>query len=240
MSKDDVKKIFESLPDEFVVVEDGIDIATQQEYIAYTATLDSKNHSAEAIDGKIQRLFDSDTSREEKKELLARLAHTGKVTTIKVIEQFLKTGEPELHDWAKLSLHECQLFVDNVWSDDESMGMVMSGLGGENNRLRYFLAVRSKSKTQYTSVDRIVIAEIFVEICRKYDSILEDIQIQPTYVTMKVLIPLDVAVGMIIEDGISQCNENRRLLDENYYVTNVKIPTEEELQAFLKPSDQQR
>jgi hypothetical protein len=167
--------------------------------------------------------------------MLALLAHTGRVTSIKIIEQFLEKGDPELRDWARLSLQECQLFIDDIWSGDKGMGMVMSGLGGENNRLRYFLAVRSSSKTPYTSMDGTIITENFVEICRKHNSILEDIQIQPTYVTLKILVPVDVAVGMVIEDGISQCNRKRKLLDENYYVTNAKIPTEVELQAFLKP-----
>jgi hypothetical protein len=225
----------QGLPDEFAVASDGIDIATQQEYIAYTAALESKNYSLEAIGEKAQRLFSSDASREEKKVMLALLAHTGRITSIKIIEQFLEEGDPELCDWARLALQECQLFIDDIWSGDKGMGIVMSGLGGEDNRLRYFLAIGSRSKTPYTSMDRTIITENFVEICRKHNSILEDIQIQPTYATLKVLVPVDVAVGMVIEDGISQCNRKRKLLDEDYYVTNVTIPTEVELQAFLKP-----
>ena len=154
--------------------------------------------------------------------------------SIKIIKRFLKKGDTELHDWAKISLQKCQLSVDNIWSGDENMGMVMSGLGGESNRLRYFLAIRSKSKTPYTSIDRTIIAENFVEICRDYNSVIEDIQIKPTYVTLKLLVPIDVAVGMVIEDGINKCNRTRKFLDGNYYLTNVKIPTEVELQAFLE------
>jgi hypothetical protein len=234
MSNDDVRKVSKSFPNEFIVAEDGIDISTQQEYIAYTAALDPQNGTSEALDGNIRRLFSSDTSREEKKAMLALLAHTGKVTSIRIIERFLEEGDSELRDWAKLSLQECQLVVGNILFSDEDMGIIMSGLGGENNRLRYFLAICSKPKTQYTSIDRTLIVDNFVEICRQYNVILEDIQIQQMYVTLKVLVPLDVAVGMIIEYGISQCNRKRILLDENYYVTNVKIPTEVELQAFLK------
>jgi hypothetical protein len=54
-------------------------------------------------------------------------------------------------------------------------------------------------------MDRTTITEIFMEVCRKHNSILEDIQIQPNYVTVKVLVPIDVAVGVVIEDGISHC-----------------------------------
>ena len=202
--------------------------------MAYIAAFGSEDYSSEAIDEKVQRLFRPDASPDEQKEILVLLAHTGKVTSAKIIKQFLEKGNPDLRDWARLSLQECQLLIDDIWSGDEGMGMIMSGLGGEDNRLRYFLAVRSSSNTPYTGMDRTTITENFVAVCRKHNSILEDIQIQPNYVTVKVLVPVDVAVGVVIEDGISQCNQERKLLDENYYVTNVKIPTEAELQAFLK------
>ena len=110
------------------------------------------------------------------------------------IKQFLEEGDPALHEWAKLSLQECHLFEDNVWFGDEGVGTVMTGLGGEDNRVRYFLAVRSKATNPYTSMDRTIIAENFLKVCREHNSVLEDIQIHPTHVTLKILIPLDVFI----------------------------------------------
>ena len=51
---------------------------------------------------------------------------------------------------------------------------------------------------------------------------------------MKVLIPMDVAVAEIIEGGIAECNTFGDFLDEKYYVTNVRIPTEAEILHFLQ------
>ncbi len=68
----------------------------------------------------------------------------------------------------------------------------------------------------------------------KFDSILEEIQVHQYYVTMKVLIPMDVAVAEIIEGGIDECNTFSDFLDENYYVTNVRIPTEAEIRHYIR------
>ena len=237
MVNDDERTALDSIPDEFMVTDDGIDIDTQQEYVAYTKAFDHKTFSSEQIDERVGRLFSSDTYREEKKATLAILAHTGKVTSAKIINQFLEEGDPALHEWAKLCLLECHLFEDNVWFGDEGVGTVMTGLGGEDNRLRYFFAVRSNATNPYTSMDRTIITENFMVVCREHNAVLEDIQIQPTHATLKILIPLDVAVGMVIESGIGLSNRQGNLLDEDYYVTNVNIPTDVELQAFLNQDE---
>ncbi len=62
----------------------------------------------------------------------------------------------------------------------------------------------------------------------------EDIQICQYYVKMKVLIPMDVAVAEIIEGGIAECARFGDFLDENYYVTNVRIPSEAEILRYIR------
>ncbi len=48
------------------------------------------------------------------------------------------------------------------------------------------------------------------------------------------MIPLDVAVGQVIELGIDECNKMDHFLSSTYYVTNVKIPSQQELLELLK------
>ena len=54
------------------------------------------------------------------------------------------------------------------------------------------------------------------------------------YATMRVLVPLDVAVGEVIEGGIGECNTSGGFVDVSYYVTNVRIPTEAEIFHHLR------
>jgi len=50
---------------------------------------------------------------------------------------------------------------------------------------------------------------------------------------IEILIPMDVAVGEVIEGDISECNKMSEFLFSDYYVTNVKKPTPEEISMYL-------
>ena len=45
---------------------------------------------------------------------------------------------------------------------------------------------------------------------------------------------MDVAVGEVIEEGVSECNMMREILFPDYYVTNVKKHIHEEISKYLK------
>jgi len=49
-----------------------------------------------------------------------------------------------------------------------------------------------------------------------------------------VLVPLDVAVGEVIEGGIGESNTFGDFLDVNYYVTNDRIPMEAKILHYLR------
>ncbi len=233
ISDDDIQRALQSLPDYLEVAQIGVDMATQREYLAYAAATSAEDCSQEAIDRYRHSLFATDTPAEEKKKVLVLLAHTGQITATRVIEQFLSTGDATLQGWATLALQECQMLADTIWAGDEAIGIIMTGLGGEAHRLRYCFVVRTVNRAMMTSSERAWVAQDFAAVCEQLDSVIEDIQIRPTHAILMVLIPMDVAVATVIESGIDRCNQNRPFLDSDYFVTNVKIPDDAEIQAWL-------
>lgn len=117
---------------------------------------------------------------------------------------------------------------------DESVGVVMTGLGGEGPRLRFFFVIQSRNDASFTSAQKVTIELVFSYICSRFDSILEEIRVHQDYATMRVLVPLGVAVGELVEGGIGECNTFGDFLDVNYYVTNDRIPTETEILHYLQ------
>ena len=232
-SDDQVRDVLDGIPERLTLAQDGVDSSVQQEYLEYTEGLDFGQYLEEDISARNHSLFSPSTSLKDKKETLAVLAHRGTLEAYRTIERFLATAEQALEAWGVLALQECRMFLESSLAD-RNVGVLMTGLGGENNRLRYFLLVRSRSDTALTSAQKETIERGFSYICSKFDSIMEEIQVYQYYVTMKVLIPLDVAVAEIIEGGIDECNTFGDFLDENYYVTNVKIPTEAEIAHYLR------
>ena len=231
-SDDQIRDILHDIPERLIVSEEGVDFAVQRAYLEYTEGLDFGQYSEEDISAKSHSLFDPATSLEDKKEALAVLAHHGTLEYYRTIERFLETAERTLEAWGVLALQECRMFLESCLSDRD-VGTLMTGLGGENNRLRYFLVICSRGDTAFTDVQKETVERGFSYICSKFDSILEEIQSHQYYVTMKVLIPMNVAVAEIIEGGIDECNTHNDFIDENYYVTNVRIPTEAEIMRYI-------
>jgi len=228
---DQLQEIFRSMPERFAAAKVGVGSSTQQEYLAFTASIDHDRYLEEEVLRRSETLFDPNTPVEAKKEILALLAHTGTLDAYRVLERLVETAEPELQDWSTLALQECRILLER--DRDKPIGTILTGLGGEEDRLRYFFVVRSKGSTAFTNAQKATIEQGFSAICDRLCSVIEEVQVYADYATLKVLVPLDVAVGALIEGGISECNQWGDFLDDGYYVTNDRIPTEAEIQQFL-------
>ncbi len=229
---EEIRDILQSIPERLTAAE-GVASSVQHEYLEYTDGLDFDQYSEEDISAKSQSLFSSSTPLAEKKETLAILAHRGTVESYRTIERYLEAAEQELEDWSMLALQECRMFLESFLLD-ESVGVVMTGLGGEGPRLRFFFVIQSRNDASFTSAQKVTIELVFSYICSRFDSILEEIRVHQDYATMRVLVPLGVAVGELVEGGIGECNTFGDFLDVNYYVTNDRIPTETEILHYLQ------
>jgi hypothetical protein len=64
---------------------------------------------------------------------------------------------------------------------------------------------------------------------------LERIQFYSGYVMVTVLVSMETAVGTVIEESIATANNvDGTVLQHDYFVTNVNVPTDEEIQRILK------
>lgn len=71
-------------------------------------------------------------------------------------------------------------------------------------------------------------------ICARYDSVLEQVRVHADHVVITLLISMDSAVGTVIDEAIAATNGDDPLLRREYLVTNVNVPTEEEIRRVLK------
>ena len=67
-----------------------------------------------------------------------------------------------------------------------------------------------------------------------FDAVVEQIEVQPNYMALTILISQDVAVGTVIEAGIGECNIGRERIGPKYFVTNTRIPEPEEFLAYFE------
>jgi hypothetical protein len=219
--------------DSFSVMEAAIDVSVQNEYINYSKSIDLDNIDYKEVFKESSKLFSENTPLEMKKRILILLAHLGNAESYRILEKYLKSSEQNLRDWALLSLTECRMFLESALLDEEG-GFISTGLGGKNNKLRYYFIVSSKGGLTFSVPRRETLKRGFETISQKYNSEIEEINFESNYAMIGILIPIDVAVGDVIEEGISECNKMEEFLFFQYYVTNVKKPNSEDILKYLE------
>ena len=219
--------------DSFSLMEDAIDLSIQQEYFNLSETIDFDNIDYKEVFKESSKLFSENIPVEMKKKTLILLAHFGTAESYKILETYLKSSERPLRDWALLSLKECRMFLESALLEEEG-GFISTGLGGKGNKLRYYFIVSSKEGLPFSETHRNTLNAGFETISQKYNSEIEEINFKINYAMIRILIPIDVAVGDVIEEGISECNKMEEFLFFHYYVTNVKKPTNEEILQYLE------
>lgn len=92
-------------------------------------------------------------------------------------------------------------------------------------------------KPFYSSLQKkrfLLLEEGFKGISDEYGTEIEEINVETNYALMGILVPMDVAVGEVIEEGIRRCNRVGEILFVDYFVTNVKKPTQREISRYLR------
>jgi hypothetical protein len=222
-----------NLLNSFTLIDEAIDLSIQKEYLSFSETIDFDNVDYEEVLTESDKLFDKRTSIELKKRILILLAHIGSPESCRTIEKYLKISEGNLRDWALLSLKECRMFLESVLLQEEG-GFISTGLGGKENKLRYYFIVSSRDGLPFSETHQNTLKRGLERISHKYKSEIEEINFEAAYAMIGILIPMDVAVGKVIEEGISECNKMNEFLFPDYYVTNVRKPTPEEISKYLE------
>lgn len=218
------------IPDRFIVTEEEIDWTVHEEYANYVQRLKA-GQSHEDGPETCQTLFDPATPLETKRETLATLALCGTVDAYRAIEQYVKNPDPVLAHWSKVALYECRMALESELLE-KPVGMISTGLGGVQHRLRYLVVV-GFSGPVLDDGQRRRLESAWRTVCGQDDSILEGVSFHPSHVVLTLLVSLETAVGTVIDAGIAAANGDAPFLRQNYFVTNAAVPTEEEIQRIL-------
>ncbi len=222
----------DDIPDRFSITEEEIDPFIHDEYYSYVSGLDIGQYDEDDILRAGDKLIDSTVSLAEKKKIIAILAKTGTVKAYRTLERYVIQAERDLKDWSRAGLYRCRMLLERSL-DDKRSGMISTGLGGKGDRLRY-VVVMGYSNPDLHSEQKRIIEESFQRVCYQYESEAADIHFRNSYVKISLLVSMDVAVGDVIEESIPAANEKTSCLYDGYFVTNVKRPTEEAINQYLK------
>jgi hypothetical protein len=219
-------------PGSLKIMEEQIDMDLQVEYFECSKRLREEKEESWALDLS-QYLNEPGYSPEVKKEILARLATIEKVECYRIIESFVKEGEESLHKWALLSLNESRIQLESKIMDENQV-FISTGLGGRDQKLRYFVVLMTRTRSDLTPTHQMVIKNEFEYILRKFDAEVEQVNFSGYLSTITLLLPMNYSLRTVFNEAIQECNRYGDFLNDDFIVTNVKTLSFQEIKEFLE------
>ncbi len=186
-----------------------------------------------------ESLFDPEYEHEFKKRLLLSLAALDDVDAYRTIERYNEAPDDYLSDFAKIALEECKMNLERSLSDEEQI-FVSTGLGGREDKLRFFIVFFSKEEHAFTDFQ--------VERTRKEVEFafgnnnceLEEFTPFKDYITIKALFPYKMDIKDMLNGILNEVNQYGDFIQYNLLITNIKEFNKDEISRFKTDSKKSR
>ncbi|MEM9991516.1 MAG: hypothetical protein AAF738_07100 [Bacteroidota bacterium] len=217
-----VKELLDNLPADFQVMEKGISQAVLTEYYDYGEQVTADNRTA-ILDNQEQW---ADLNIQALKCLLVALAAEGNVKSFRQIETILSEKGDAIGDFGAVTRMYARMKLESKLTDTPA-GVILSGLGGKGDMLRYYFVLASEEVITDARA-RFVEGEL-QEICQNHAAELEEVEHTPQYILVKILVSVAEAIGELIELVTDACP----FLEQEFICTNVKKPSPEFIQRWM-------
>lgn len=231
-----INKLIEEDSDKLRVFEHQIPIETQMEYFIYSSQLRElfPKDAELAYDEFAGVLFDSSgTLIDKKKPILSALALTKEVRAFRMLQEYVQNPDKELIDWANMALMENRVMLESEFTDERQI-YISTGLGGKDNRLRFYILLLSSSCSHFLDYQQQVIEREFAFAIQKEDCKIEELTIHTNYVEIVILTPISTNIKRFIENVITECNQYGDFIANHITITNVKKLDENEIAQIIK------
>jgi len=210
-----------------------IDEKTYKEYINYHDEINvNKYDYGTVITESKEFLFDKKTEESIKKKLFFLLGHFATKQCFDLLRKYIKDPMTDLKEWATLAIKDIQFKVENgVYENGKDM--IMSPMGGKDNKLRYFAVIGSKHNKTLTDVQRKIIKKDLLEIASKTNSEIEKVEYGKNYIYFTILVSFDVAVATVLDGFLDTISKSKNILKYHYFVVNTYKITKKEIDEYL-------
>lgn len=133
-----------------------------------------------------------------------------------------------------------------VWNEETGIAEVDSGLfanetfigspaGIKNNGIRFFIILAFDKGFNFKSDSARAFAKILKSVSKRFNAEIESVDTFIEYALITALLPFDIAPARFIESVLNKCMvEKKPIFQKDYFVSNVKKPTQEQILSFLK------
>lgn len=218
------------------ILEEEVDINVQREYFDLLHQLGSDQQHYQELckqyGENINDLFDPEIDEEEKKKMLVILATVEDVAVYRTIENFSKQ-KSSLRKWGIIALQQSRMLLQSTLSDDPGV-FISTGLGGHGLLLRYFCVFLNRIPGQLQDFQKTVVKNETEAAVTPFQGKIEKIHFTEDYITMLILLPINIDLQPLFTQIIDECNQYGNFLLDNMLITNVKKWTDREIKTILK------
>ena len=227
-----ISEILGGAPGNLKILEQKIDMDLQMEYYDCSMRVREERSDDWALE-HMQYLSEPGYSDDVKKEILARMASIENVECFRAIEAYLKHAMEPLLSWAILALNESRMLLESKIMDENQV-FISTGLGGKDEKLRYFVVLMSRTQVDLTSSQQMVIKNEFEFILKKFDAVMEESNFYGYLATILLLLPMNHSLKSVFKEAIDECNRYGNFLNNDFIVTNVRVLSVGEIEEFLE------
>jgi hypothetical protein len=236
---DKLNEVISDINGSLNILEEQIDIELQMEYFKFSKELKDENEKKTDLpfpDSNL--LFDESISLSEKKEILVLLASVEDVEAFRAIEKYRNDPDGELKEWSVLALQESRMLIESSLLDENQV-FISTGLGGRQDKLRYFVVLIHSEEQAFNDIQKKVVRSEFQYAFDDFGAELENIDFTEQFCTVLGLIPIEAPIKELFQKAIRDSNQFGDFIKENFIVTNVKKLNLSEIKDFLKKADEE-
>ncbi len=237
-SFEEFRNYINELNDDFEIIDPSIPIKTQLEYFRVAKNLldnfsaNNEGDLKSSLKSLIEDLFSDNIPVDEKKRILVLLASIEEVEAYNAIKKYAETAPEELTSWVKLAQQQSKLTLENSFLDKKKV-LIASGLGGKDDKLRFFVVFIKKEQTPFTDTEKLVVKNELSIALKENNGELEKLYFGDYFVSALILYDIRENVLDLLREVINNTNEYGDFIREEFLVTNVKILPEEEIKKTV-------
>lgn len=226
---------FNRMDGHFHILEQRVPVELQMEYFKYSEQMRKEKPVLTDVDYGIffQRLSDPEVTTDHKKYILSVLATSRQVKVYRMLEDYVQEPGQDVRDWAYMALMESRIALESELSDEKQI-YISTGLGGRNEKLRFYVLILSKGLKPFQEYQRNVVEREFAYSLSRENCEMERLKIEELYVELIFLIPVRLDIKLTLDKVISECNQYGDFLADVFTITNVKELSADEITEIIK------
>lgn len=229
--------VINNIPENYKILEEIIDVDVQKEFFDSSQRL-LFDHENDRIEQLIDIINNNNNELSEQKIALQKLAMIDNVEAFRAIEAYNQNPRPELKAWSVLSLQQSRMVIQSSLLDEQQV-FISTGLGGKDNKLRYFVIFPYKTVDFISPIQQKTLKNELEFFVSQYEGTVEDFAVFDKYATTTILLPLRSSIPELVSEILHECNHIGDFLTDNVMITNMKKFEHDEIVTILKENERE-